>query len=208
VTPTESREVVLGLSRERLARATTHLERIARDAAERIHQLKQEKQTLERRLHDLETLFAQERQNFEQRASLLASVSSESEERAKEFTDLNKRLADQEWLLNEQITTISRLEAELANSALQLKEQREYETTWQSELDEWKTKTAQLEDRVEKISKERDAFRTRIFEDERMNAQFVLKLTSDDRDTAAKALDSLLDQISAMESRVLATEEK
>jgi DNA repair exonuclease SbcCD ATPase subunit len=208
VTPTESREVVLGLSRERLARATTHLERIARDAAERIHQLKQEKQTLERRLHDLETLFAHERQNFEQRASLLASVSSESEERAKEFTDLNKRLADQERLLNEQITTISRLQAELASSALRLKEQREYETTWQSELDEWKTKTAQLEDRVEKISKERDAFRTRIFEDERMNAQYVLKLTSDERDTAAKELDSLLDQISAMESRVLATEEK
>ncbi len=208
MTPTESREVVLGLSRERLARATTHLERIARDAAERIHQLKQEKQTLEQRLHDVETLFAQERQNFEQRATLLASVSSESEERAKEFTDLNKRLADQERLLNEQITTISRLEAELANSALQLKEQREYETAWQSELDEWKTKTAQLEDRVEKISKERDAFRTRIFDDERMNAQYVLKLTSDDQGTAAKAIDSLLDQIAAMELRMLATEEK
>jgi Tfp pilus assembly protein PilN len=106
VTPTESREVVLGLSRERLARATTHLERIARDAAERIHQLKQEKQTLEQRLHDVETLFAQERQNFEQRATLLASVASETEERAKAFTDLNKRLDEQERLLNEQIETI------------------------------------------------------------------------------------------------------
>jgi hypothetical protein len=82
------------------------------------------------------------------------------------------------------------------------------ETAWQVELAEWKTKTAQLEDRVEKISKERDAFRARIFDDERMNAQYVLKLTSDDQGIAAKAIDSLLDQIAAMESRMLATEEK
>jgi exonuclease VII large subunit len=208
LTPTESREVVLGLSRERLARATTRFERIARDAAERIHQLKQEKQTLERRLHDLETLFAQERQNFEQRVSVLTTVASESEERTKALTDLNARMSDQERLLNEQLMTISRLEAELASRALQLKEQQELETLWQSELAESKTKTAQLEDRVEKISAEREAFRSKIMDNERVNAQYVLKLTSEDKDTAAKAIDSLLDQISAMESRVLATEEK
>ncbi len=208
MTPTESREVVLGLSRERLARATTRFERLARDAAERIHNLKQEKQTLEKRLSDLESLFTQERQNFEQRASVLASVASESEERAIAFTDLNARLTDQERLLNEQIGTITRLESELANRSTQLKEQQEVETLWQTELSESKAKTAQLEDRLEKISKEREAFRTRIFEDERMNAQYVLKLTSDDRDHAAKAIDALLDQFALMESRVLATEEK
>jgi chromosome segregation ATPase len=208
LTPTESREVVLGLSRERLARATTRFERIARDAAERIHQLKQEKQTLEWRLHDLETLFAQERQNFEQRVSVLTSVASESEERTKAFANLNARLADQERLLNEHIGTISRLESELTTKAVQLREQQEVETLWQAELGEWKTKTAQLEERMEKISAEREAFRSKIMDNERVNAQYVLRLTSDDRDTATKAIDSLLDQISAMESRVLASEEK
>jgi exonuclease VII large subunit len=208
VTPTESREIVLGLSRERLARATTRFERLARDAAERIHHLKQEKQALEKRLADVESLFAQERQNSEQRVSVLESVASESEERAKAFTDLNVRHTDQERLLNEQIETINRLEAELANRGVQLKEQQEIETLWQAELTEAKAKTSQLEDRVEKISAEREAFRTKIFENERVNAQYVLKLTSDDRDNAAKALDSLIDQFSTMESRVLATEEK
>jgi DNA repair exonuclease SbcCD ATPase subunit len=208
VTPTESREVVLGLSRERLARATTRFERLARDAAERINHLKQEKLALERRLADVESLFTQERQNFEQRVSVLESVASESEERTKSFTDLNVRHTDQERLLNEQIETITRLEAELANRGVQLKEQQEIETLWQAELAESKTKVAQLEDRVEKISAEREAFRTKIFDNERVNAQYVLKLTSDDRDSAAKAIDSLIDQFSTMESRVLATEDK
>jgi DNA repair exonuclease SbcCD ATPase subunit len=208
VTPTESREVVLGLSRERLARATTRFERLARDAAERIHHLRQEKQTLERRLADVEALSTQERQNFEQRISVLTSVASESEERATAFTDLNARLANQERMLNDHIETIARLESEHATRTSQLKEQQEVETLWQSELEEWKSKTAQLEERIGKIGKERDAFRTRIFEDERVNAQYALKLTQEDRDNAAKAIESLIDQFAAMESRVLAAEEK
>jgi chromosome segregation ATPase len=207
VTPTESREVVLGLSRERLARATSRFERTARDAAERINQLKQEKLALERRLHDLETLFAQERQNFEQRASVLASVASESEERAKAFTDANARLADQEQVMNEQLATITRLESELANRASQLRDQKEMELAWQAELEEWKTTATQLEVRVQKISAEREAFRTKIMEDERMNAQYVLKLTPEDREHAANAIDTLLDQFAALESKVMATEE-
>ena len=208
MTPTESREVVLGLSRERLARATTRFERVARDAAERIHHLKQEKQALERRLADLESLFAQERQNFEQRASLLSSVTSESEERAKAFSDLNTRLEAKERLLNEQSETIARLESELAARKEQLKEQASVGSTSQAELVEWKTKTAQLEDRLEKIGKERDSFRAKIFENERVNAQYVLRLTSEDRDNAAKAMDALIDQLSAMESRAQIAGEK
>ncbi len=208
MTPTESREVVLGLSRERLARATSRLERIARDAAERIHHLKQEKQALERRLTDLETLFAQERHNFEQRATLLASVASETEERAEAFTDLNARLDDQERLLSEQIETISRLESELAGRAVALKEQQAVETAWQAELAESKAKTAQLEEHIEKISAEREALRAKIYEGERVNAHYVLNLTADERDHAAKAMDALIDQLSAIESKVLVTEEK
>ncbi len=208
MTPTESREVVLGLSRERLARATTRFERLARDAAERIQHLKQEKLALERRLADVQALSTQERQNFEQRVSVLTSVASESEERASAFTDLNARLADQERLLNEQNETIVRLESDIATGKEQLKEQASAGSTSQAELAEWKSKTAQLEERLEKIGKERDSFRAKIFENERINAQYAVRLTSDDRDNAAKAIESLIDQFAAMESRVLATEEK
>ena len=208
MTPTESREVVLGLSRERLARASSHLERVARDAAERIVQLKAEKFALERRLGDLETLFAQERQNFEQRAALLASVTSESEEHSKEFSDLNARLNDQDRLLNEQIETIARLESELENRTTALRDQSALETAWQTELAEWKTKVAHLEHRIEATNAERDSLRSKIYEDERENAQYILHLTSEDRDKAAKAIDSLIDQLSTIESRTLIANEK
>jgi len=208
VTPTESREVVLGLSRERLARASSRLERVARDAAERILHLKEEKRSLERRLADLETLFAQERQNFEQRAALLASVSSESEERSKEFLSLNVRLKDQERLLNEQIETISRLESELENRSSELQNRSALESARQAELAEWKAKVVQLEKRLESTGAERDALRSKTYEDERMNAQYALHLTPEDRDKAAKAIDSLIDQLSAIESRTLIANEK
>jgi DNA repair exonuclease SbcCD ATPase subunit len=208
VTPTESREVVLGLSRERLARASSRLERIARDAAERIVQLKAEKFALERRLIDVETLFAQERQNFEQRASLLASVTAESEDRNKASRDLNARLNDQERLLNEQIETISRLESELEHRSEGLRNQNVLETAWQAELAEWKTKVTNLEQRILTTGTERDSLREKIYEDERMNAQYALHLTPDDRDKAAKAIDSLIDQLSSIESRTLIANEK
>ncbi len=208
MTPTESREVVLGLSRERLARAMTRLERTARDAAERIQHLKEEKRALEKRLSDMETLFAQERQNFDQRASLIESVKTESQERAKEFTNLSMRLNDQDRLLNEQIEIIAKLESELENRSVELQKQQKLETTWKSEVSEWKDKFAQLEERLNVVSAERDKLRQTIYEDERMDAQYVLHLTPDDRDKAAKVLDALMDQLSTIESRALLTNEK
>jgi exonuclease VII large subunit len=208
LTPTESREVVLGLSRERLARASARLERIARDAAERIHQLKQDKQALERRLTDLDSLYTQERQNFEQRASLLSSVATESEERSKAFNELNARLNDQERLLSEQIDTISRLESDLASRGEQLNKQKALDAERSSELTEWKAKTAQLEERIGKISSERDTFRTQIVENERMNAQYVMRFTADERESAKKAMDKLIDQLSMVESRMQISEDK
>ncbi len=208
MTPTESREAALALSRERLARATTHLERLARDAAERIHHQKEEKRALEKRLADLETLYAQERQNFNQRASLLASVQTEAEERAKEFADLTSRLNDQDRLLNEQLQMISRLESELESRAAQLRNQTTLEAAWKAELAEWKEKVTQLEDRLQSTSSERDELRVKIYEDERTNAQYALHLTAEERDKAAKAIDALIDQISTVESRALLANDK
>ncbi len=186
----------------------TRLERTARDAAERIQHLKEEKRALEKRLSDMETLFAQERQNFDQRASLIESVKTESQERAKEFTNLSMRLNDQDRLLNEQIEIIAKLESELENRSVELQKQQKLETTWKSEVSEWKDKFAQLEERLNVVSAERDKLRQTIYEDERMDAQYVLHLTPDDRDKAAKVLDALMDQLSTIESRALLTNEK
>jgi chromosome segregation ATPase len=206
VTPTESREVVLSLSRERLARATTRLERVTRDAVERITHLRQEKSSLEKRLVDLEKLFETERSNFEQRAALLTSVSSETEERTKEYNELCTRLTEQERLLNEQLDTIAKLEGDLSNRALQLRDQQHTESAWKKELDQWKAKVEQLESRLEKTTTERDTMRKQLYDAERESAQFVLHLTAEERDKAAKSIDTLVDQLSKMETRIVATE--
>ncbi|GEM_PF-2087000 len=208
MTPTESREVVLGLSRERLARATARLERVARDAVERIHHFKHEKQALERRLADLETLFTQERQNFEQRAALLSSMTSETTERSKAFEDLTARLNEQERLVSEQMETIAALNSELAQQTEKLREQESQGAGSRNEITEWRTKAEELERRLQKATGEREALKSKLYEDERQAAQFVLHLTADDRDRAAKAIDSLIDQLSAIENRTFALEEK
>lgn len=208
MTPTESREVVLTLSRERLARATSRLERTARNAAERITHLKEEKRALEGRLKDLEKLFSQERQNFDQRASLIESMKSENEERAKTFTELECRIDDSERLFNEQLATISKLESELAGRTFQIKDQQALETAWQAELNEWKEKSSQLEDRISKLSSERDELRSKAYDNERQNAQYALRLTADEKESAAKALDALLDRVTLLESKAIAVSEK
>lgn len=163
MTPTESREAALALSRERLARASSRLERVARDAAERIYHLKEEKRGLEKRLADLETLYAQERQNFDQRASLLTSVQTEANDRAKEFADLTGRLNDQERLLTEQNQTIDTLRSELERQAEELRSQGSQKAAGKAELADWKSKVAQLEERLEAASSERDALRAKIY---------------------------------------------
>src|SRR4051812_23176761 len=109
---TESHEVTLITTREQLARSIARLARLAGDAVETIAHLRQEKQQLEKRVTDLAKLTQQERSNNEQRESLIASFESEREERAKEFSELETRLNDQERLLAEQLEAISRLENE------------------------------------------------------------------------------------------------
>jgi chromosome segregation ATPase len=209
VTPTESRDIVLGLSRERLARASARLERVTRDAVERITQLKQEKLALERRLIDLETLFTQERQNFEQRAALLTSESAESAERTKAFEELNSRLNGQETIIYEQLETISKLQSKLASASAELSEHQAIEDASKAELADWKAKFDQADERLAQTASERDMLKSKIYESERMAAQYVLHFTPEERDKASKAIDSLIDSLSAIESRTLvATEEK
>jgi len=150
MTPTETHEYTLSQSRERLARAISKFERLARDAAETIAGLRHEKAGAEKRLADLTALFSQERSNFEQRAALVDSVKTESEERAKSSEQLNTRLEEQERLMNEQLQTISQLESALETSSRELKERAELEAAWKSEMEEWTGKVARLEEATRK----------------------------------------------------------
>lgn len=203
MTPAESREITLSLSRERLARAIAKFERVSRDAVETISGLRQEKLVLEKQFSDLTKLYDQDRSNFEQRAALLSSVKTETEERAKSFDELTCRLDDQERLMNEQIAMIGHLEAELSDRAGQLRERSELEAAWKNEIEEWRSKVAQLQGHLETAQTERDALQTQLYDHEREDAQYALRLTPEERDHAAKSIDALLDQLGAMESRIV-----
>jgi len=202
MTPVESQETTLILSRERLARAIAKFERLARDASETISGLRQEKQGLERRLADLTKLVEQERSNFQQRAALLSSAKSETEERAKAADELNRRLMEQEGLMSQQLETIARLESQIEDNRRQFADLKEAEAESQHERSEWRTKVEQLQSRLETVLGERDAMKSQLYQHEREEAQFALKMTPEDRDKAAKAIDSLLDQLATMETRV------
>ncbi len=204
MTPAESREITLSLSRERLARAITKFERVSRDAVETISGLRQEKLGLEKRLSDLSKLFDQERSNFEQRVALLSSSKSEAEERVKAFQELTARLNDQDRLMNEQLSMISQLEEELANRAGQLRDRVELEAAWKNEMEEWRSRVTQLESHLEATEAERDALVADRSKRESEDARFALKLTSEERDLAATAIDAVLDQLGVMESRIVA----
>jgi chromosome segregation ATPase len=200
-----SYEIVVSLSRERLARAVSKLDRLARDAAETIANLRQEKHDVEIRLADVTRMFAQERSNFEQRAALLQSVTSEADERKKSFDELNARLIDQERLLSEQLETIQRLESELGDESVQLRERQSIEQAWQSEAQEWKQKIEQLETRLKETAAERDTMKSELYERERENAHYAVRLSREDRDKAAQVIDTLLNQLSHIESRIATT---
>lgn len=202
MTLSENHEAVLIASRERLARASAHLERLTRDAAETILHQRQEKEQLERRLAEMGKLVEQERSNFEQRAALLTSVTSETEQRAKAFDELSARLNDQERLLSEQLETIATLESELSDRAMQLREQQGIEQAWRREIDEWKSKVEALESRLEETARDRDSLKGQFYEREREDAQYSVRWTADQRDHASKMLDSLMEELTVLETRI------
>jgi chromosome segregation ATPase len=202
MTPVESQETTLTLSRERLARAISKFERLARDAGETITALRQEKQGLDRRLADLTKLVEQERSNFKQKTALLTSFNLETEERAKTAEDLNRRLTEQEGLMTEQLETITRLESQLEQSSREFSKRDVLEAAGNQEMEEWRAKVSQLEGRLANTQSERDSMKSELYEHERQEAHFALRLTPEDRDKAAKAIDTLLDQLTVMETRI------
>ena len=77
-----------------------------------------------------------------------------------------------------------------------------------AEVGEWKQKVQQLEERLEKMTAERDKLKSKMYDSERVNAQYVMQFTQEDKDKAAKAIDTLLDELTIIETRLTLTNEK
>ena len=208
MTPTNSREVTLSLSRDRVARALAKLERLTRDAADTIQDLRSEKRELETRLNELTKRFQLEQGNFEQRSALLQSVTAESEERGRMLESLSAQHTANENLIEELRTTIARLEQKLNDGR---SAQSDAESTKQQLLAEkatWQDKVGELNEKLEWVTKERDHFRAILVDREREDAQWALKLSPEEKENAAKAIDSLMDKLSAIESRIVEAEKE
>jgi chromosome segregation ATPase len=197
-----TREINLSLGRDRIARALSKIERLSRDAIETIAQLRTDKQELESRMSELTKRYEQERSNLEQRAALLNSVNSESEEREKSFKELSEAKARQEHTIQGQLATIAQLKADLSDRAVIMNEQLENERNLRAEAEEMRAKAASLEERLTATSYERDTMKSQLYQKEREDAQWAIRLSSEERNKATKAIDVLIDQLSELEQRI------
>jgi chromosome segregation ATPase len=208
VTPSNSREVALSLSRDRVARALSRLERLSRDATDTIHDLRSEKREIEQRLAELTKRFQVETNNFEQRAALLQSITVESEERARMLESLTAQQDANENLIEELRSNIARLEQKLSDGR---SANGEAEATRQQLLTEksgWQDKVGELNEKLEWVTKERDHFRTLLVDREREDAQWAIKLSPDEKENATRAIDSLMDKLSSIETRIAEAEKE
>lgn len=202
MTPSNTREVSLSLSRDRIARALSRLERLGRDAADIINDLRTEKRELETRLAELTKRFQLETSNFEQRSALLNSITAESEERNRMLESLTSQQEANEALIEELRSSIARLEQKLNDGR---NAHGEAEAAKQSLLSEklvLQDKVGELNERLEWVSKERDHFRAILVDREREDAQWALKLSPEEREHATRAIDSLIDKLSSIETRI------
>ena len=202
MTPGNTREITLNLGRERLARALSKIDRLSRDAIETITQLRLDKAELDARINDLHKRFEQERTNFEQRAILLQSVNSESEERARAFEELERAKSDQEIVIQEQLSVIATLKSELSGIGLSQNEQLEHERELRGEMEKLQAANASIEERLTAVTFERDTMKSQLYAREREDAQWALRLTAEEKIKATKAIDALIDQLASIESKV------
>lgn len=208
MTPTNSREVTLSLSRDRVARALARLERLSRDAADVINDLRTEKRELETRLNELTKRFQLEQNNFEQRSALLHSITSESEERGRMLESLTKQQSDNENLIEELRTSIARLEQKLNDGRSAVGEAESSRQHLLSEKSTLQDKVGELNERLEWVTKERDHFRSMLVDREREDAQWALKLSPEEKENAARAVDALIDRLSSIETRITDAEKE
>lgn len=192
-------EINLGIGRERLAHSLARLDELVRVSIQTIENLKQGKQELEQRLIEVTQLLDHERSNSEQRERLYASSEVETEERKKLVTSLSNKCEEQELLLREQLETIGRLESEVSNHAGELKKHEEIRRDLLGEITSVSNQSASTEVRIKQTASERDEYKNMLYQREREDAAWALKLTSEQRDAATGAIDELISRVEKIE---------
>jgi chromosome segregation ATPase len=113
-----------------------------------------------------------------------------------------------ENLIEELRTTIARLEQKLNDGRSAQSESETAKHQLLSEKAAWQDKLGELTEKLEWVTKERDHFRSILVDREREDAQWAIKLSPEEKENAAKAIDSLMDKLSAIETRIVEAEKE
>lgn len=202
VDPSHSRSTQLTQSRERLARALQHFERLVRDASQTITTLVTERQELRGRIEELQSLLDQEKANAEQRSRLHSSAMEEAKGQGAQIEQLRTQLEEaqqahhqlEKQLAQSEESRVS-LERDAASREAAIGERN-------SEIENVREQLAALEERSSRIASERDSMKSTLYEQERENAQWGLKLTVEEHVEALGALNKLLEQITRIEQNM------
>lgn len=197
-----SRQTSLMMSRDRLARSVERFERLAHDAVERLEFLNEEKQELEKKLREYIRQTEEDRANAKHNEKLYESLQDDLRSQQAEIDSLMRKREEQQSLIQEQLQTIGRLEAELNDRSRKLADHDMTGSQQQAEVKELRTYIQTLEERLTKTSQERDEIREQLYSREREDSQWVVKLTADDQRKAEKELDTLLGRISDIERQI------
>jgi len=202
---THSRSAALAQSRERLARALAHLERLTREATEVISHLNREKKELLDRVKELERLMEQERANAEQRARLHSSAMEEANERQTLIEELRSQHTQAQTYAADLEGRLLELEERNASSVAAHGTKEEELRAKEQEITHLKELLIQSEEKLSKLTGERDELKSMVYEQERENAQWTIRLTREEQKTAISAIDKLIEQVSKIEQNLVAT---
>ncbi len=213
--PKNSRAITLAGAREQLARSIARLEGLARHASEVLARATKEKLELEARVLDLTARLEQERSLYDQREKLFLSdkvesksASAQASELKREMKSLEAKHEQQALIMEEQLTSITRLESALSASAEQLTERNSRSSKELSEAATSLANLSQIEAKLAAVVKERDELKANLHQHEREEARWVLKLTKDEALRATKAIDAVLDRVNRVEASVHAQAEE
>src|SRR6185312_728357 len=162
---------------------------LTRSAGDAIHALQQQKQEMITRVSELEELLDQERFNSTQRERLFESSQADVKARLAELEALNLKREDQHELAKEQMDAIERLKGELESAQTAIDQYEAAQNKKDETESELKSQIRNLEERLTKVTHERDQLRADTYQNEREEAQWSLKFTEKDRRKAVEAID-------------------
>lgn len=187
--------------REDLARALARLQSTVRQAAEALNELRNEKKEMEGELRDLRESLEQERKNSTQFERIANSNRDELREASARVEVLTRKREEQETLLREQLEAIARLEEELQNSKFSISNAELGSMSSEKQIAELQNALKESEGRLESVTKERDAMKAMLYEREREDSSWALRLTEQEKVEASTLLDTLIDRVGDLEER-------